>query len=60
MIAIFGVQRIDTSARSWRSPGFRILIIPGLCVFWPLMVKRLWRGSQPPTERQAHRLTARP
>ena len=55
---MFGVQRIDTSARSGHAPGFRILIIPGLCLFWPLMIRRLWQGRQPPTETNAHRRLA--
>lgn len=36
---IKGVTRIDESARgsTW---GFRIIIIPGTIVFWPLLLKK--------------------
>lgn len=60
LISCFGVQRIDSSAQGWRNLGFRVLIIPGLALFWPWLMKRLWQGSPPPVERNAHRLTARP
>lgn len=60
LISCFGVQRIDPSAQGWRNLGFRLLIIPGLALFWPWLIKRLWQGSAPPVERNAHRLAARP
>lgn len=53
-----GAPRIDPSARqsSW---GFRLLIVPGVIAFWPLLAGRWWRDVQhPPTERNAHRLAA--
>lgn len=63
---LFGIQRIDPGAK-WHSGfwgildgiGFRILIIPGLCVFWPLFVVRLIRGKTTPEERNAHRILAK-
>ncbi len=51
-----GVQRVDPLARNahW---GFRLVILPGVLLFWPLL---LWRWSAgrtaPPVERTAHRL----
>ena len=60
LISIFGVQRIDSSAKGWRNVGFRVLIIPGLALLWPWLIKRLWFSVPPAVERNAHRLAARP
>ena len=52
------VGRVDPSARagSW---GFRLLVIPGSVLLWPLLVSRLLRGStEPPEERNRHRASA--
>ncbi len=36
--------------------GFRLLILPGAALLWPLLVLRLLRGdTSPPMERTAHR-----
>ena len=53
----FLVQRVDPVARGG-TIGFRILIIPGVSVFWPLFVVRLLQGKMTPSERTAHRLRA--
>lgn len=52
-----GVSRIDPSAAdaSWR---FRLVIVPGVAAFWPLLLHRWWTGTQPPTERTAHHAAA--
>ncbi len=55
---LFGVQRVDPDARGWKNIGFRLMIMPGMCVFWPLFAVRLVRGKQRPTERNAHRVAA--
>jgi len=50
-----GVKRIDPHAAhgSW---GFRLLIIPGTMVFWPLLLRRWIKGvPAPPEECNAHR-----
>ena len=60
LISVFGVQRIDSSAKGWRNVGFRVLIIPGLALLWPWLIKRLWFAVPPAVERNAHRLAARP
>ena len=57
--ALAGVKRIDPHAAhgSW---GFRLLIIPGAMVFWPLLLQRWRKGIQaPPEERNAHRRPAK-
>ena len=56
--AFLGVQRIDPAARegTW---GFRLLIIPGAVLFWPLLLTRWVRGTPPPEEQSAHRRKAR-
>jgi hypothetical protein len=51
--------RVDPGARSG-TIGFRLLIIPGSAILWPLLAHRLLRGAgEPPEERNAHRLAAR-
>jgi len=53
---LVGVGRIDPHAThgSW---GFRILILPGATLLWPLLAKRWVTGTrEPPEERTAHRL----
>lgn len=55
---LVGVGRIDPHAAhgSW---GFRILILPGTTLLWPLLAKRWIRGvHEPPEEKNAHRLSA--
>ena len=56
--AFLGVKQIDPHAAhgSW---GFRLLIIPGAVLFWPLLLKR-WAGGveEPPEEGNAHRKLA--
>lgn len=51
---VFGIQRVDPDAEGWRI-GFRLVILPGLCVFWPLFAVRWVRGKRKPVERNAHR-----
>jgi len=53
-----GVQRVDPVARegTW---GFRVLIVPGVALLWPLLARRWAVGSvRPPTEQNAHRRQA--
>jgi hypothetical protein len=54
-----GVDVIDPMARGagW---GFRVLILPGSVLFWPLLLVRWAAGSMaPPVETTAHRRRAR-
>ncbi len=56
---LVGVGKIDPHAAhgSW---GFRILILPGTTLLWPLLAKRWIRGvHEPPEEKNAHRLNAK-
>jgi hypothetical protein len=56
---IRGVERIDplASGSPW---SFRLLIVPGTVVFWPLLLLRWAAGSvAPPIEVNAHRRAAR-
>ena len=42
------------------TPGFRILIAPGVAIVWPLFVVRLLRrANEPPDEWTAHRAAVR-
>lgn len=55
---IKGVGRIDPVAQAgtW---GFRLVILPGVLVFWPMLAKRWATGtSVPPCECNAHRRAA--
>lgn len=55
--AFLGVQKIDPAARegTW---GFRLLLIPGAVLFWPLLLNRWLRCLPPPEESSAHRRAA--
>ena len=35
---VFGIERVQSGSRG--SHGFRALLVPGLCLLWPLV---LWR-----------------
>ena len=51
----WGVQRMDPEAQG-ASVGFRLIIIPGVVCFWPLLLRRwIAGGSEPPLERNPHR-----
>lgn len=55
-----GVGRVDPHAAraTW---GFRLLIVPGAVLLWPLLARRWLSGlREPPAERNAHRCVARP
>ena len=50
-----GAGKIDPLAAkgTW---GFRLLILPGAALLWPLLARRWWSGTtQPPGERTAHK-----
>lgn len=42
-----------------RSVSFRVLLIPGLAIFWPLFALRWVRGRHRPEEQNAHRQLAK-
>jgi hypothetical protein len=53
-----GAGTIDPVAREG-TRGFRLIILPGVLVFWPLLARRWLSGSKhPPTECNAHRRAA--
>ena len=52
------LAKVDPMAREG-TLGFRLLIIPGMLVFWPLFLARLLRGTaEPPVENNPHRRAA--
>lgn len=52
-----GLERIDPAARG-STTGFRLIVVPGLVVLWPLLLRRSLAGGPPPVERNAHRAGA--
>ncbi|MYA09030.1 MAG: hypothetical protein F4060_14060 [Holophagales bacterium] len=56
-----GVGHIDPAARS-TGLGFRLIILPGVAVLWPVLLRRWLAGRQAPSESNAHRdaVAARP
>ena len=54
LLALFFLHRIDPAAQgsTW---GFRIIVIPGMVLLWPLLLWRLVRKQSAPTELNAHR-----
>lgn len=56
--AFWLVNRLDPVAAHGTRP-FRLLIIPGATLLWPLLLMRVFRGDwSPPTEQTGHRRTA--
>lgn len=52
--SFWAIGKIDPNAKN-SSPGFKIIIIPGTILFWPLFALRLAKGSEkPPAEQNAH------
>lgn len=55
----FGLEELDPAAKG-AMPVFKIFIVPGLAVFWPLFAIRWIIGvRRPPQERNAHRVAAK-
>jgi len=53
-----GAGRIDSTARE-ATLGFKLIIIPGSMALWPLLAWRWIKGaSDPPEEKNAHRVAA--
>ena len=55
---LLGVKKVDPLAAhgSW---GFRVLLVPGVSAFWPLLLWRWLRGPHtPPMEHTSHRRLA--
>lgn len=52
-----GAGRLDPHAKAgtW---GFRILILPGSSLLWPILLPRWLSGGHQPLERTAHRVAA--
>lgn len=50
-----GISRVDHEAEG-SSLGFRLIILPGVIAFWPLLAIR-WVGErrEPPSQKDSHR-----
>ncbi len=54
-IVLFGIMRLDPAARG-SSRLFRLMILPGVIAFWPLLLGRWFSGrSNPPAEKTPHK-----
>ncbi|MDB4385067.1 hypothetical protein N9023_03620 [Opitutaceae bacterium] len=53
-----GAAKIDSPAAE-TGFFFKLILIPGSMVFWPMLLRRWIKGSPPPTERSAHRSAAK-
>ena len=50
-----GVSKVDPAAKG-SGIGFKLIIIPGVLVFWPMFLIRIAKGiSEPPQEQTAHK-----
>ena len=49
LFVLFGVGRVDEGARGWSLGriGFRLTVLPGCVVLWPLVALRWVQGRQP-------------
>lgn len=55
VVSFFGIKHLDPAAKNG-TIGFKLLIIPGLSVFWPFFMYRWMKGiSEPPVESNSHR-----
>lgn len=55
----FGAARIDPGARG-ATLGFRVVLLPGAALLWPLLALRWLRGQGPPVEDTPHKRRAAP
>ena len=49
-----GAHKIDPSAIG-ATLGFKLIIIPGVIIFWPVLLLRWMNGTPPPKESSPHR-----
>jgi hypothetical protein len=51
-----GVQKLDSEAKD-SGIAFRLVILPGVAAFWPMLLARCLRGIvEPPDEKNPHRI----
>ena len=54
-----GVQTLDSEAQG-SGVGFRLLILPGVAAFWPMLLYRwIHHVTEPPVEENSHRRLSR-
>lgn len=51
---VFGIHRVDHAAKNG-TIAFRLMVLPGVTLLWPLFLTRLLRGQEKPMECNAHR-----
>ncbi len=55
ILAFKGLDHIDDAAEG-SSLGFKLIVIPGLILFWPLIVSRVRHNQKAPTEKTPHKI----
>jgi hypothetical protein len=59
LYVIFGIENADPAAKG-ANISFKLTVIPGIIIFWPLFAIRWIIGlKRPPQERNAHRIAAK-
>ncbi|GAB5558461.1 MAG: hypothetical protein SynsKO_01080 [Synoicihabitans sp.] len=53
-----GAAKIDAPAAN-TGLFFKLILIPGSMIFWPILLRRWISGSPPPIEKSAHREAAK-
>ncbi|MEM1416252.1 MAG: hypothetical protein AAGH15_15195 [Myxococcota bacterium] len=50
LFVLLGIGRVDQGARGWSLGriGFRLMVLPGCVLLWPLVALRWVQGRQPP------------
>ena len=45
VFVLVGVEKVDATAHG-SSPGFRLIIIPGAVLFWPILLQKWLKASK--------------
>ena len=54
ILSVLGLGRIDPTTRG-SSLGFRLAVLPGIVLLWPMVFRRMISGTPPPLEKTAHK-----
>lgn len=54
-LAFKGINRIDPDAANG-SIGFRLIVLPSMVLMWAVLIRRVLRAQEAPTERTNHKI----